>query len=80
MDYRYRAVSSVDGTQQGESDGVVTSEGYDARQGLAVLCRAEFFGACHGRAGEEIVVAMFNLLQSPSIVIPDLQSQYPYII
>lgn len=38
VDDRDRAVSTVDGTEERESDSVVTTEGDDSREGFAVFC------------------------------------------
>ena len=67
---RYGAVGTVDGSQQGEGDGVVTAERDDARQRLALDCRAPLVRICRRGAREDSVMAVLNLLKSPSVVVP----------
>ena len=71
VDDGHRAVLAVDGAQQGEGDGVVTSQGDDSGQGLALLGGAELVGVGGGLPGEDAVVALLDLVQSPSVVEPD---------
>lgn len=70
MDYRNGPVGTVDGAQKWESDGVVAAEGDDARQHLATFGRAKLVGIGHRRSRQQLVVAVFNLLKSPCIIIP----------
>ena len=69
VDYGYGAVGFVDGAQEGERDSVVAAERYDAREGLFVLCGANFFCICGGCAHEEAVVAVFDLLDCVGVVV-----------
>ena len=62
-------VGFVDGAQERERDGVVAAEGYDAGQGLFVLCRADLFCICGRCAHEEAVVTFFDLLDCIGIVV-----------
>ena len=62
-------VGFVDGAQEGERDGVVAAEGYDAGKGLFVLGRADLFCICGGCAHEEAVVTLFDLLNCVGVII-----------
>ncbi len=64
------AVGTVDGSQQGKSDGVVATQGDDARQGLALDGRAPLVGVRRGGAREDAEMALLDLLQSPGVVVP----------
>lgn len=44
VDHRNWPVGTVNGPQQGQSDGVVAAKGDDAGQGLALLGGASFVG------------------------------------
>ena len=70
VDYGDGTVGTVDGTKEWEGDGVVAAEGDDSWQGLTVLCGAFLLGVCGGGAGEDAVVAFFDLVEGPCIVIP----------
>lgn len=48
---------------------MVTAQGDDARQGLSILRRANFLGIGRRFAGENAVVALFNLLDGVGIVV-----------
>lgn len=65
-----RAVGLVDTAQQRQGDGVVTAEGDDTRQGFARPGHAVLVGIGVGLAHEDAVVALFNLLDGPFIVVP----------
>lgn len=64
-----RPVGAVDGPQQGEGDGVVAAEGDDARERLALDGRAALVGVGRRGAGEDAVVAVFDLLERPGVVV-----------
>ena len=49
---------------------MVAAEGDDSWQGLTVLCGAFLLGVCGGGAGEDAVVAFFDLVEGPCIVVP----------
>ena len=62
-------ISTVDGAEEGESDGVVTSEGDDSWEGFAVLGWS-FLLRVGGRfAGEDCVVAFFDLVKGPGVIV-----------
>ena len=62
-------VGFVDGAQEGKRDGVVAAKGYDAREGLLVLCRADLFCVGGRCAHEEAVVTVFDLLNCVGVVV-----------
>ena len=69
MDDRDGAIGAVDGSQEGEGDGVVAAEGDDSGQGLA-----EEGGALLVRVGswlsrEDAVVAFFDLVEGVGVVV-----------
>lgn len=70
MDDRHRPVGPVDRPQQGKRDGVVSTKRNDPRQGLALLCRAQLVSIRGWVAREDGMVAFFDLMKSPRIVIP----------
>lgn len=70
MDDRHRPVGPVDRPQQGKGDGVVSTERNDPRQGLALLCRAQLVSIRGWVAREDGMVALFDLMKSPRVVIP----------
>lgn len=49
---------------------MVAAEGDDSWQGLTVLCGALLLGVCGGGAGEDAVVAFFDLVEGPCVVVP----------
>lgn len=63
------AVCSVDGAEERQGDGVVTAEGDDSGESLSLLGRAGLVRCCLGRSGEDVVVALLNLLESPCVVV-----------
>lgn len=69
VNHRDGAVRPVDGPEQGEGDRVVSAEGDDARQCLALLGEASLLGSRLGLPCEDCIVALFNLLQSPRVVV-----------
>jgi hypothetical protein len=70
VDYRHGAIGAVDGAEQRQGDGVVTTERDDAGQGLAVLGRTFLPGVGLGRAGKEGVVAFLDLVEGVGVVVP----------
>lgn len=66
-----RTVGFVDGAQEGQRDGMVAAQGYNAGEGLFVLCRADLFCICGGFAHEEVVVTFFDLLYCVGVVIAE---------
>lgn len=70
VDHRDGPVGTVDRSQQRQRDGVVATEGNHSRQGFALLRGAELVGIGGWVACEDIVVALFDLVQSPCVVVP----------
>lgn len=66
---RDRAVSTVDGPQQGKGDGVVTAHSDDTGESLALDGRATLVGVGGRRTTENVEMALLNLGKSPSIVV-----------
>lgn len=62
-------VGAVHATEEGQGDGVVTAEGDDTWQGLAVLGRSSCVGVGVGSSGEESIVTFLDLLECPGVVI-----------
>ena len=75
VDYGDRTVCTVDGAEEGKGNCMVAAKGDDSWESLAVLCWALFLRVCGGRAGEDAVVAFFNLLESPCVVVSIAYSQ-----
>lgn len=71
MDDRNRSISLVDTPQQGQGDGMIATHGDDAGESLARSRETVLISVGEGLPHEEIVVAMFDLLDGPVIVIPD---------
>lgn len=69
VDNSHRAVGLVDAPEQREGDGVVTTEGDDTWQRAAGAGNALVMSGCVGLTHEEVVVAFFNLLNGPGIVV-----------
>jgi hypothetical protein len=63
-------VGTVDRSQQGQGDGVVSAKRDDSRQGFTLDCRAPLVRICRRRAREDLKMTVFNLLKSPSVVVP----------
>ncbi len=70
VDDRDGAVGAVDGAQQRQGDGVVAAEGDDARERLAVLGWALLPGVRLGRAREDVIVPLFDLVEGVGVVVP----------
>ena len=72
VDYGDGAIGSIHAAEQRKRDSMITAEGYYARQSLAMLGRSDL--PCVGSrcAHEDAVVAFFDLLDGPSIVVPNV--------
>lgn len=55
-------IFTVDGAEERESDGVVSSQGNHTRKCFPLLGRTGFVGVSEGRAAQEEVVPLFDLL------------------
>jgi hypothetical protein len=66
---RHWTVGTVDRTQQGQRDGVVTAQGDDTGERLALLRKTSLVGIGLGISGQDVVMSFLNLLQSPSVVV-----------
>lgn len=75
VDYGDGTVCTVDGAEEGKGDGVVAAEGDDSWEGLAVLGGSFLFGVCGWGAGEDAVVAFFDLVEGPCVVISGVYGQ-----
>lgn len=64
------SVGSVDGPQQRECDGVVAAQGDNTGERLAAFRRAELVSVGGRGAIEDVKVALFDLVQSPRVVVP----------
>jgi hypothetical protein len=64
-----RTVSTVDGAEEGEGDGVVSTEGDNSGKCLSVLCWPLLLGVGCWRARQDGVVPLFNLVESPGVVV-----------
>lgn len=69
VDDRDGSVCFVHGAQKRQRDSVVSTEGNDARKCLAVFAGASHVCVCGGLAHEDAVVALFDLLESPLVVV-----------
>jgi hypothetical protein len=76
VDYGDGSVGAVDGAEEWECDGVVAAEGDDSWEGLAVFGRPFLFGVCGGGPGEDAVVAFFDLVERPGVVVSVANGQY----
>ena len=63
------SVGFGDGAEEGQCDGVVSAEGYDAREGLFVFGRADLVRIRGRCAHEKAVVPFFDLLDCVGIVV-----------
>lgn len=64
-----RSVGPIQTAEDGESDGMVASEGYDAGECLSGLGEAFLVGICEGPSHEDAVVAFFYLADGPFVVV-----------
>jgi hypothetical protein len=62
-------VGAVDGAEEGKGYRVVAAQGDDSGEGLAILGRAFLLGVCLGLAGEDAVVAFFDLVEGVGVVV-----------
>lgn len=69
MNHRHWPICLVNTPQQRQRDGMVTPHGDNPREGLAGLGETAFVGVGERLAHEEAVVALFDLLDCPGIVI-----------
>lgn len=69
VDHSNRSVRLVNTPQQRKGNCVVTTHGNDTGEGLASLRKTLLVCVGEGLAHEDAVVAFFNLLDSPGIVI-----------
>lgn len=65
VDDGYGTISTVDGAEEGKSNGVVSAKGDDSREGLPVFRGPELLGIGCGGAGEDRAVTFFYLVESP---------------
>ncbi len=70
VDDRHGSVRAVDGSQQGEGDGVVATQSDDPREGLAVESRSLLQGIRLGLSGEDAEVTVLDLGQRVRVVVP----------
>lgn len=63
------AVCFVHAPKQRKCDGVVPAESNDSWEGLAVLRNSRLFGIGCGLSHQDAVVALFDLVKSPLIVV-----------
>ena len=63
------SVGFGDGAEEGQCDGVISAEGYDAGEGLFVLGGADLVRIRGRCAHEEAVVPFFDLLDCVGIVV-----------
>ena len=69
MDHRDGAVRAVDGAEERECDGVIAPKSDYSRQCLAILCGTLLFGVGSWGSGEDTIVAFFDLVERPCVVI-----------
>jgi hypothetical protein len=69
MDYADGTVVTVYRAEERKGDGVVTAKGDKTRQCLSVLCWSLLFRICGWLPGEEGVVAFFDLMEGPCVVV-----------
>lgn len=75
VNHRNRTICLVNAAQQRKGDGVVASHGDNPRQGLAGLGEAVFISIGVRLAHEDAVVAFFDLLDGPCVIVPGGISQ-----
>jgi hypothetical protein len=73
VDDRDWTVSAVDRSEEGQSDCVITSECDDPGKSLPVLGWSFLFGVGRWRASQDGVMPLFNLVESPGVVIPAIK-------
>ena len=69
MNHRDGSVSTVDRPKERESNRVVTTERDDSGKGLAGLRWSFLFGVGGRSTSQNRVVAFFDLVESPSVVV-----------
>jgi hypothetical protein len=69
VDHRDWTVSADDRSEERQCDCVITSEGDDSGKGLPIFRRTFFFSISRWGAGQDRVVALFDLVKSPSVII-----------
>lgn len=71
MNHRNRSIGLVNTPQQGQSNCMVTAHSDDAGEGLASSRETVLISVGEGLPHEEIVMAMFDLLNGPAVVVSD---------
>ena len=57
---------------------MISAKGDDAGERLTILCGTLFLGVSGWRAREDAVVALFDLVEGPCVVVPATsKNQYP---
>lgn len=64
-----RTIGTVDRSQQRKSNGMVTAKSDDPGERLPILCRTKLVSIRGWGTGKEVVVALLDLAQCPSIII-----------
>src|SRR5579862_8632986 len=70
VDDTNRTVVSVDAPQDRENNSMITSKGNDSGKSPSLQCRALLVRSGVRCSGQNSIVAIFNLLDCPSVVIP----------
>jgi hypothetical protein len=71
VDDRNGSICTVDGLEERKCDGVVTAEGDDAWQSLALQGEALHVGVGGRGSRKNAVVSFLDLVQSPRVVVPE---------
>lgn len=69
MDHGDGSVCFVDAAEQWQGDGVVTSQGDDARKRLSRLADARFISCSEWNTGEKGIVPVLDLLEGIVVVV-----------
>jgi len=69
VDHRDGTVSAVDGAEEGQGDCVVATKCNYSGEGLPILCWTFLFGIGCWSTGQDRIVPLFNLVESPCVVI-----------
>lgn len=69
VDHCNWAICTIHGSEQWESDSVITTKSNQTRQSLALLGWTDSFGIRFGRSGEQRVMPFFDLFQGIGVII-----------
>jgi hypothetical protein len=69
MNDSHRPICTVDGSEERKCNGVVTAEGDDSRQSLALQGWTDLVCICDRRPRQDTVMAFFDLLEGKLVIV-----------